>query len=435
MSGIVLSLLLSACGVEPGPALQRWQEPPDSGHAGDGGGPGGDGGGTGGDGGGPGGDGGGEEIPAEPTAGLRGLLVVTSWDREEAALATGAGAGQYRFIVLPLSLYTHLDEIRAANPDARLLAYQKVGGMRDDGGDYASTGVLISEAEEAAGEGWFLHDADGARLEYCDYAGVAVADVGDPAYQERWLDNVSARLARDGWDGVFMDDVNVFPGHCLGSLGTPIAEYATDQAYGDAVISFMQAVGPALAADGFLVAPNVAMNPWEDWMLAAALDVAASSTHVLREYWMRWDDSEVFTGDMWLSTLLFSEQVEALGRSFLALTYGPGDEGAAWGQAYGRASFLLAWDGEQDSAWGYLDDEVDPWSELWAGDLGLPVEARTAVGVGWRRTYSGGVVLVNPDPAEDQVFPLDAPYLTAAGERVQEVRLAPGEGVWLRASP
>jgi len=334
---------------------------------------------------------------------------------------------------MPLSLYDVLDEVRAANPEASVLAYQKVGGMRDDGGDHASTGVRISEAEDAAGEAWFLHDEDGERLYYCDYAEVAASDIGDPDYQTLWLDNVRERLHRDGWDGVFMDDVNVFPGHCLGSRGTAIAEYPSDEDYGAALVEFMEAVGPELIDDGFLVAPNIAMNPWEDWMLTTALDVAGQSSHVFREYWMRWDDSEVFTGDMWLSTLEFYEATEALGVGFMALTYGPGDEGEAWGQRYGRASFLLSWDGEQDSAWGYLDEEVDPWSEEWEGELGLPTEPRTAVGVGWQRAYSGGMVLLNPDDADRQAFTLDAPYIDHDGAEVDRITLDPGQAAILRA--
>ncbi len=102
-----------------------------------------------------------------------------------------------------------MPEIREANPEALLLAYQKVGGMREDGGENPSTGLRVGDAVEA----FFLHDSGGNRLTYCDYEGVYAADPGNPGYQAAWLAAVSSRLQRDGFDGVRMDDVNTFPGH------------------------------------------------------------------------------------------------------------------------------------------------------------------------------------------------------------------------------
>lgn len=357
-------------------------------------------------------------------AGPRGLLVAQSWEREAALY--GDGAGQYRVIFLQESMYTLLPAIREANPDAVVLAYQKVGGMRPDGGDTPSTGVQTHEAQES----WFLHGPDGARLEYCDYP-VDAADIGDTGYQQRWLDNVRSRLLAHGFDGVMMDDVNTFPGHCLGSQGTPIAEYPTDEAYGDAVVAFMAAVGPELKAAGLLVAPNVAMNPWDDTMRAQTEAMFPSISHLTREYWMRWDDSPSFTGDEWLQTLTLMEDAEAAGVGFLGLTYGPGHEGAALGQRYGRASFLLAWDGTQESAWGYLDEAIDPYSAEWEPDIGLPDGPRAAVGVGWQRPYTGGLVLVNPDDSASQRFSLDQRYQDVDGD---EITLGPGSAAILQAA-
>lgn len=365
--------------------------------------------------------------PGLPSAGLRGLLIAQDWGRESAPL--GAGAGRYRIIVLQESMHTLLPGIREANPEARIIAYQKAGGMRADGGDNPSTGVQIGEAEEH--EEWFLHDAEGNRLYYCDYTEVAAANIGDPGYQQRWLENVSARLAGDGFDGVMMDDVNTFPGHCLGSKGTPIAEYETDEAYGDAVVDFMAAVGPGLVDEGYIVAPNIAMNPWDDTMRAQNVAMFPSISHQLREYWMRWDESPNFTGDEWLQTLTLMEEAQDHDVPMLALTLGPGEEGVTAGQRYGRASWLLAWDGQSDSAWGYLDEAVDPWSEEWALDIGLPTGPREAEGPAFRRPYSGGTVLVNPDALESWTFTLDAPHLDPEGREVELVTLGPGEGLTL----
>jgi len=358
-----------------------------------------------------------------PSAGPRGLLVAQDWDHRD--LPTGAGAGQYRVIFLQESMYTLLPDIRAANPDALLLAYQKVGGMRADGGDHPSTGVQVGEAEEA----WFLHGLDGSRLEYCDYEGVWAADIGNVDYQARWLENVRDRVAADGFDGVMMDDANTFPGHCLGERGgTPIAEYPTDEAYGDALVAFMAAVGPELMADGLAVAPNLAMNPWDATMLAQCEAMLPYLTHWVREYWMRWDESANFTGDNWESTLATMQIAQAAGVGYLGLTQGPGEEGTVEGQRYGRASWLLAWDGSSDSAWGYWGDGEDPWGPDWGPDLGLPSEEPRPVGPAWLRTYTGGIVVVNPSEADVVTVPLGATYVDPDLGPVDEVTLVPGQG-------
>ncbi len=328
-------------------------------------------------------------------------------------------------------MYSLLPEYRAANPDARFLAYQKVGGMRADGDDHPSTGVQTGEADSE--ESWFLHDAEGNRLEYCDYAGVMAANIGEAAYQARWLANVTERLARDGFDGVMMDDVNTFPGHCLGSRGTPLAEYATDEAYGDAVVAFMTAVGPELMDEGFIVAPNIAMNPWNDTMLAQSVAMLPSITHWNREYWMRWDDSENFRGANWQATLQTMILAQDAGRGYLGLTYGPGVEGAGAGQVYGRASWLLAWDGLSDSAWGYKAGLDDPFGPDWGPDIGLPDGPAVAVGGGWMRAYTGGVVLINPSETDDLVFVLDEACLDAEGAETDRVTLDRGQAAVLRS--
>ena len=359
--------------------------------------------------------------------GPRGLLISQTWDARDVPL--GAGAGQYGVIVLQESMFSLLPDVRAANPHATILAYQKVGGMRADGGEHASTGLRVDQADEA----WFLHDAAGDRLTYCDYPEVSAADIGHPDYQQAWLEAVSERLLRDGFDGVMMDDVNTFPGHCLGSRGTAIAEYASDADYGEAVVGFMLAVGPALKADGLSVAPNIAMNPWDPNMRDQAHRMLPGVTHWLREYWMRWDDSANFTGDMWASTLETMVAAQSAGVGYLALTLGPGAEGAEAGQRYGRAAWLLAWDGESDSHWGYLDASRagDPYGPGWAADLGRPIEPASDTAGGWRRAYERGVVVVHPGDEAPITVELEGSYRDSSGAWVTAVTLDSGDAAIL----
>lgn len=361
------------------------------------------------------------------------ILVVLNWDQRDAPL--GAGKGKYRYIVMQDYMFERLPAVREANPNARILAYQNIGAMRSDGGDHPSSGVKVQEAE-AGNESFFLHDNDGNRIKFCDYSQLHAANVGDSAYQERWLGNVRSRVVVDGFDGVYLDDVNTFPGHCLGSAGTPIKEYPTDNAYGDAMVSFMHRVGPALKAAGLLVVPNVAVNPWNADQRDRALAILPDVTHFFWEFWMRWLDSGNFTNPNWVPTMQLMSAVESAGVPFLTITYGPGAEGAVAGQRYGCASWLLAWNGVLASAWGYFDAAVaDPWAESWCGDIGAPVGKMLAEGSGYKRYFTGGVVLVNPESSGSQSFTLNATFYDSAGIGVTGITLAPGDAAILTRAP
>ena len=61
----------------------------------------------------------------------------------------------------------------------------------------------------------------------------------------------------------------------------------------------------------------------------------------------------------------------------------------------------------------------------------MPDGPRTADGVGWRRAYTGGTVLVNADETTPQTYGLDRPHLDADGHRVESVTLGPGRGMVL----
>jgi hypothetical protein len=92
---------------------------------------------------------------------------------------------------------------------------------------------------------------------------------------------------------------------------------------------------------------------------------------------------------------------------------------------YGRASFLLAWNGTSGAYFFNPQTAADPWQEAWTADVGHPVAARYRVGAGWRRDYSGGTVLLDPSASHPQTFDLGRPYRIPGGAIVQTVTLAP----------
>jgi hypothetical protein len=120
------------------------------------------------------------------------------------------------------------------------------------------------------------------------------------------------------------------------------------------------------------------------------------------------------------------------GVAYMALTYGPGAEGAAAGQRFGWASFLLAWDGSSDSAWGYKEaNHDDPWAPDWGPDIGYPDGALVEDDGLYTRAYGRGFVAVNAGSRQRVLVPLDAPHRDAAGAEVTSVTLDPGEAAVL----
>ena len=55
---------------------------------------------------------------------------------------------------------------------------------------------------------WFLTDPSGNRLNSSGFPQAWMMDVGNAAYQAKWLSNVLADVRAGGWDGVFMDDTD-----------------------------------------------------------------------------------------------------------------------------------------------------------------------------------------------------------------------------------
>jgi hypothetical protein len=382
-------------------------------------------------------------VPARPFA--RGVWLLLG-PRDNRSACDAPGTGHYRYIVVQWYA-THdpacpLARIRAANPGAKLLAYQNIGAMiagpHVDG--RPSTCVTQEEAaahdRKAPGDAWSLHDRAGKALTYSDYHYLTPANVGRVSY-ERQCARHFPRIRADGYDGVFADDVNVYPGHSLGESGrTPIAEYPTDAAYGDAMTGAIHLLGPTAHLENLLFMPSVGMNPWMRTHRERALSIAHDSSGLFREFWMRWNGpGPNLDGVEWEANARLQQAVEGLGRAFVASTvYGPSPTGAPADQQYGVASFWVMWNGTQDSAWGFLvrDQPGRAFSDIWGPDLGRPVDnTRQRVGVGWLRRYTGGIAIVNPNRSHSQRFHLGRAYRRVDGSMVSSVMLRPTTGMVL----
>ena len=264
-----------------------------------------------------------------------------------------------------------------------------------------STGVSY---QEALANDWLLKDANGAYVTNARYAGF-VGDIGDGGYQRRFISNVAAFLKQHRNDGVFIDDVLATP---VGLNGSFPARYPTQQQWEDATLSFIATVGAALRAKGYYVLVNAAAYIPDDAASNTGENYAAFykrlAPHVdgiMNEYWMQ---NPVDVAQMrslgsnwyeyWDGWQALVSVTQAAGVDFFGLTYGSGNDTRA--MRYGRASFLLDWNGRGGAFMWDMTDRDDPYHPVAVKQLGLPVRPKFERMPGvWQRRYERGIVILN----------------------------------------
>jgi Hypothetical glycosyl hydrolase family 15/Bacterial Ig-like domain len=360
---------------------------------------------------------------------------------QEGAILTEQGS-RYRYIVVRDTMHEHVDEIRAANPDTDILVYKDLSFIINDPAcewvPFQATGVDYCDANPH--EDWFLHNSSGQRLSTA--GGFMLAgNIANTAYRQAWVEGVLDRLRdanNDGsnveYDGVFMDDTNLFPGH---GMEGQIAEMSDSQ-YRQATVSFIDYLGPALEQEGFKVVPNLGIGTWDPAQRAAAVQLAPDVTAISREQFVRYSQSPLFTDPVsdagsWIDEITLAEEVQAAGAGFVAVVYGTADEIQV--QRYARASYLLVWNGSESGFMAYRTSGGDSFFPDSTTDVGTPLAPRERMGVGWQRFFTEGAVVVNPHPNVSQAFSLDGLYRRPDGTCVDTVTLAPRHGLVLPACP
>lgn len=346
------------------------------------------------------------------------------------SFSQASGADRYGMIIVGRA-----DASAAAAQPGRSLIYQSGASVNTEW----DAGVPYTVA---VANNWLLRDGAGALLRNVNFPTNYIGDVGSTSYQNEWARRVGDYLASVGADGVFIDDVVADAPPLMGSYP---ANYPNRSAWESAMASFVAAVGSQLKSRGFYVAVNavkwVAGDPGSDngtltaeWWRTLGPNVSGLMT----EYWMQNPvnlDQRRAEGPEWYNNWsgwsALVDVAEGMGRDFLGLTQA--SSAGAEQMAYGMGSFLLRWDGG-GSAMVAAVSGGDPWSPQWAAEMGLPTGGRYAVGVGWRRDFTGGTVVVNPSSSTSQSFSLGAAYLRPDGTSVTSVTLAPATAMILRGS-
>ena len=347
----------------------------------------------------------------------------------------GRTARAHEFVILQSWERNRALELKAVNPDLKVLAYKNLSFVTCDaysGGQYVPQGVRCPDVN-ANHPDWFLTDPAGNRLNSSGYPSAWLLDLGNPAYQNAWADGVITEALADGWDGVFMDDTNPTIKYHVDPAR--VARYPNDATWRAATRSMLETVGPRIQASGLLAIANVCCardhgTVWRDWLpyLSGAMD----------EMFTKWgnDPAVGYVWDWgaggWSGQLEEVREAEAQGKYFLGVTHSQGTDGRA--AAYGLTTMLLASQGRSSFtlAQDYTTETRFPVYDR-ALLLGSPSGAYYRVGAAYRRQFSAGTVVVNPSLNPVSVA-LGAEYLTETGARVTSVTLGATSGAVLLAT-
>jgi len=311
-------------------------------------------------------------------------------------------ARRSRIVILLPWQQSLMRRLKAANPRLIVLEYKDLADATSfqpvDG--LTATGVTYAEAA-AVHPGWLLRDRAGQPIQCRGYPYLWAMNIGNAGFQQTWATEVTRELRTQGWDGVFIDNVN--PTIRYYHDPADVARYPTDAAYAAATTAALAYIAPRIHAAGKLVMANI--GSWPNYAQTGMrwlryLDGAMDERFV--KYLDAPGRGYRSTAE-WRTELQILRQTERDGRWFIGITEsGSGDAAAA---RYGWATMLL---GAGRRAVFALQNDAEYGVETWFPDyeapLGRPLGPPSSGPSGvYRRRFAGGLALVNPTAAAHTV--------------------------------
>ncbi len=247
---------------------------------------------------------------------------------------------------------------------------------------------------------WFLLNQNGERI-VDPYGGenFVMMDPGNPGWRAFFLQRLRQTQDSDSkWTGVFLDNVEVTSARREDDKQIPAA-YPDESSYQAAVQGFLQYLySEYFHPNGrFLFANLVARRDDTQWTnYLTHLDGA------MHEGWaIDWPDGYRLAAT-WEKHLALAEQTQAMGKFIVLVSQGKKDDLQL--QKFAYASYLLVNQGRAAFRFG----NSQAYNQAWLYDnyklqLGQPLGSRYRSGDAWRRDFSNGFVLVNPQTHEVQI--------------------------------
>lgn len=271
-----------------------------------------------------------------------------------------------------------------AEPNANQAAFQP--------GDFCTISTQHSD--------WFLLDRQGQRIRVQDDGDdYYLMDPGNSEWRAFCLDRIRQTQVDPNWDGIFLDNVPVTLAH-LEKSGKLPAAYPDDADYQAAVQGFLKYLyeGFFQSEDKRLFANLVSRKDEAAW--ANQLNFLDG---VMHEGWaIDWPD-RYRPAETWEKQMLLAEQTQDMGKTIILVSQGTRDDTTL--QEFAFASYLLVNHGKAFFRYANSDKYREVW--LYADytvNLGAPLGSRYLDSDTWRRDFTNGHVVVNPETHEAEIY-------------------------------
>jgi len=226
---------------------------------------------------------------ATPTDSLQHVAILQGWAQDQLLCPGGALQGKLTAAVIESVVAggvqvpggCDLADIRAANPNTKLVAYLEIGFESPATGSTGSAAAFQPSCVSSATSGPNSYDVkypNGSEVVNPDYTYQVMADVSSAGYRSACSSMANTLLSTPSaagavtvgappttFDGVMFDDVNMSPQHGLnieqvGAYGS----WTTDAQYGDDMNTTALAVSRSIKSTkpAALVVANVGVTPW-----------------------------------------------------------------------------------------------------------------------------------------------------------------------------
>jgi hypothetical protein len=316
----------------------------------------------------------------------------------ESSTDMNAIAANFSLLILTRNDETERETLRELGSTSPVLQYLRFEAIMDTGN--CSAKPFQNQAANLEGdfcsieehhEDWFLKDINGRKIQYKD-SDYVVMDPGNSEWQAYFLDKVKGFQKDEGWQGLFLDNVDAGLGR-FDNMLLLLDAYADDRSYQNAVKSFLEYLyqsyfkpsgKPLYANIPYLEDEHV----WFEYL--AHLDGA-----MLEAFAADWDNGYLSEAE-WLEQLTLAEETQALGKSIILVTQGNVNDQQR--MQFGLASFLLVNSGRAYFRYSSHEAYRDLWwYPQYESDLGQPLGPRYPDGSQWRRDFENGYVTVNPE--------------------------------------
>jgi hypothetical protein len=243
---------------------------------------------------------------------------------------------------------------------------------------------------------WFLIDDAGERIK----AGKSsyFMDPGNEGYRAFWLERARELQEGHGWDNIFLDNVEASLAK-MDQDDNKVAKYPDDASYQRAVEGFLNYIrsnyfqphGKPIYANIVSVREDPVWDRYMQYLDGALVESFATD----------WDDRYA-SKESWEEEMKQAEAALEQGKTLILVAQGEHEDNEL--QTFAFASYLLIADGNAYFRYTNSDSYRDLWMyENYNMDLGRPLGVRVKNKNEWRREFTNGYVVVNPQNHKAQI--------------------------------